>query len=247
MTQARAAVRRDDDQLRIDFLGIGNDLVARIAESNRNDPREVTPREAGGYGLDAQWSDDLHHTIHALLTGERAGYIQDYGAIEYLGKAYREAYVFDGRYSVGRGRSFGRPARGVPGSRLVVFTQNHDQVGNRPGGERLGHLVGEHKARLAAALVLFSPMVPMLFQGEEWLASAPFLFFTDYGEPALREATLAGRRQQSEEFGWGSDVPDPEAEETFSRSVLDWAEREREPHAGMLSWYRALIGLRRRR
>ena len=217
-----------------------------IAESNRNDPREVTSRDAGGLGLDAQWNDDLHHVLHALLTEERGGYIQDYGAIEYLGKAYREAYVFDGRYSVGRGRSFGRPARGVPGSRLVVFTQNHDQVGNRPGGERLGHLVGEHKARLAAALVLFSPMVPMLFQGEEWLASAPFLFFTDYGEPALREATLAGRRQQSEEFGWGSDVPDPEAEETFSRSVLDWEEQRSEPHAGMLSWYRALIGLRRR-
>ncbi len=222
---------------------VGRHMVL-IAESNRNDPREVTPREAGGYGLDAQWSDDLHHTIHALLTGERAGYIQDYGEMEDLTKVYREAYVFDGRYSAGRQQSYGRPARGLPGSRFVVFSQNHDQVGNRPWGERLGHLVGADKARLAAALVLFAPYVPMLFQGEEWLAGAPFLFFTDYGDAGLREPTIEGRRKQSEEFGWGSEVPDPQAEETFRRSVLDWAEQEREPHAGALAWYRSLIRLR---
>ncbi|GAC1457442.1 MAG: malto-oligosyltrehalose trehalohydrolase [Candidatus Limnocylindrales bacterium] len=216
-----------------------------IAESDLNDPRFVTPREQGGYGIDAQWSDDLHHAIHALLTGERAGYYADFGTVDDLAKALRQAFVYDGRHSTFRGRPHGRAANGLSGHRFLAYSQDHDQVGNRACGERLEHLVGPAKARIAAALVLLSPFVPMLFQGEEWAASSPFQYFTDHG-PELGRLVRDGRRQEFASFGWDPlRVPDPQDPATFERSKLRWEERTLTANATMLAWYRDLIALRR--
>ncbi|HEY8517662.1 MAG TPA: malto-oligosyltrehalose trehalohydrolase [Candidatus Binatia bacterium] len=223
---------------------LGRHLVL-IAESDLNDPRLLRAREAGGYGLDAQWSDDFHHALHAVLTGEQHGYYADFGPLADLARAVERAYVYDGRYSPHRGRRHGRAADGLDGERFVVFAQNHDQVGNRAAGERLAHLVSEGRARIAAALVLASPYVPLLFQGEEWGATAPFQYFTAHEEKELADAVREGRRKEFAAFGWGDDVPDPQAKETFLRSKLDWSELEREPHASLLAWHRELIRLRR--
>jgi maltooligosyltrehalose trehalohydrolase len=218
-----------------------------IAESDLNDPRLVRDPERGGYGLDAQWSDDLHHALHAALTGERTGYYADYGRLEDVARALRRAYVFDGRYSVYRERRHGRPIGDLGGSRFVVCLQNHDQVGNRAAGERSSALMSTGLLRVGAALVLTSPFVPMLFQGEEWGASTPFLYFTDHRDPMLARAVSQGRKDEFAAFGWDrSAVPDPQDQSSFIRSRLDWAEPGREPHAGLLAWHRALIDLRRR-
>jgi maltooligosyltrehalose trehalohydrolase len=223
----------------------GRPLVL-IGESDLNDPRVVRPREVGGYGLDAQWSDDLHHALHAALTGERSGYYQDFGPLADVARALRRAYVYDGRYAPHRGRVHGRPAADLPGHRFLGYAQTHDQVGNRARGERLGHLVGPELAGVAAALVLTSPFVPMLFQGEEWNASSPFQYFTDHVSPELAEAVRRGRREEFRAFGWApEDVPDPQDEATFLRSKLDWAEVKRPPHAAHLELTRKLIALRR--
>lgn len=219
-----------------------------IAESDLNDPRLVRPVEAGGYGLDAQWSDDLHHSLHALLTGERTGYYADFGSLADLAKALRQAFVYDGRYSRSRRRRHGRPPLGVPPSRFLGYAQTHDQVGNRAQGERLVHLAGEGGARVAAALVLCSPFVPMLFQGEEWGASTPFQYFTDHEDADLGRAVSEGRRREFAAFGWApEEVPDPQDEATFERSRLRWDEVGGEPHAGLLDWHRRLVALRRDR
>jgi maltooligosyltrehalose trehalohydrolase len=225
---------------------IGRRLVL-IAESDLNDPRLLHSRERGGYALQAQWSDDFHHALHTVLTEERAGYYRDFGTLDDLAKALREGFVYDGgRYSVYRERHFGRPATDLGGERFVCFTQNHDQVGNRARGERLAHLVSLGRAKIAAAVLLLSPFVPMLFQGEEWAASAPFQYFTGHEEPELARAVTEGRKREFAAFGWSADeVPDPQTLSTFARSKLDWSERDREPHRGMLEWYRALIALRR--
>ena len=217
-----------------------------IAESDLNDPRLVRSREAGGYGLDAQWSDDFHHALHAAFTGERTGYYQDFGHLSHVATALTRVFVNDGRYSRYRRRRHGRPATGLPGSRFLGYAQDHDQVGNRAVGERSAALMSEGRLRIAAALLMCSPFVPMLFMGEEWGASTPFLYFTDHGDPALAEAVTDGRRGEFAAFGWrAADVPDPQAVETFTRSRLDWDEPSREPHASLLSWHRALIRLRR--
>ncbi len=217
-----------------------------IAESNLNDPRIVRPREHGGYGIDAQWSDDLHHALHVALTGERSGYYEDFEGLGDVAKALTDAYVYDGRYSVFRRRRHGRPATGLSGHRFLGFLQTHDQVGNRARGERIGHLASPGKVRAAAALVLCAPFVPMLFQGEEWGASAPFQYFTDHRDPALAEAVREGRRREFAAFGWApEEVPDPQDPATFERSRLDWGEPDREPHRSMLAWYRDLLRLRR--
>lgn len=224
---------------------LGRHLVL-IAESNRNDPRIVTSWERGGYGIDAQWSDDLHHAIHTVLTGECDGYYRDFGTLEHLTKALEDVFVYDGRYSPYRMRRRGRPVGDPPADRFITCLQNHDQVGNRARGERIGHLVGARRLQIGAALALMAPTVPLLFQGEEWAAGTPFQFFTDYQDPALAEAVRAGRRREFAAFGWDpADVPDPQAVETFARSSLDWGELRREPHAGILDWYRRLIHLRR--
>ncbi|MGH2774033.1 MAG: malto-oligosyltrehalose trehalohydrolase [Actinomycetota bacterium] len=215
-----------------------------IAESDLNDPRLVRSTEAGGFGLDAQWSDDFHHALHALLTREHNGYYSDFGTVEQLATALKNAFVYAGRYSAFRERKHGRPTTGLPGGRFLGYLQNHDQVGNRAAGERLTLLASPGLLKVGAALVLTAPFVPMLFMGEEWGASTPWLYFTDH-DPELGRAVSEGRRREFEAFGWRpEDVPDPQDEETFARSRLDWSESQRGPHTELLNWHRALIGLR---
>ena len=222
----------------------GRDLVV-IAESDLNDPRLVTAPEAGGYGMDAQWSDDFHHALFTVLTGERGGYYRDFGTLADLAKALREVFVYDGRYSPYRDRMHGRPVQGLPGWRFLGYSQNHDQVGNRAQGERLEHLAGLGRAKIAAALELTAPFVPMIFQGEEWAATAPFQYFTDH-DAELGRLVSEGRKQEFAAFGWDpAEVPDPQARATWDRSKLNWAERTQGEHAEMLEWYRRLIALRR--
>ncbi|MBW3662869.1 MAG: malto-oligosyltrehalose trehalohydrolase [Actinobacteria bacterium] len=218
-----------------------------IAESDLNDPRLVRPREAGGYGLGAMWSDDLHHALHVALTGERSGYYVDFDDLSDVAYALRHGFVYDGRHSVYRQRVHGRPADDVPGSRFVGYLQNHDQIGNRARGERVTDLVSPERAAAGAALILTAPIVPLLFQGEEWAASTPFPYFTDHHDPELIEAVRRGRREEFAAFGWAPDeVADPQDPATVVSAMLRWDERDAEPHAGMLGWYRRLIALRRR-
>jgi maltooligosyltrehalose trehalohydrolase len=219
-----------------------------IAESDLNDPRLLWSRERGGYGLHAQWSDDFHHAVHAAITGERDGYYGDFGGLHAIATALRHAYVYAGRRSRHRGRRHGRPASGLSGARFLGYIQNHDQVGNRARGERLSHLVGPDLQKVAAALVLTAPFVPMLFQGEEWAASTPFQYFTDHPDPELGAAVREGRRGEFESFGWSpDDVPDPQDPATFERSRLQWSERQQTPHGDVAAWYRRLIAFRRSR
>lgn len=220
--------------------------LALIAESDLNDPRIVRPREVGGYGLAAQWNEDFHHALHALLTGERHGYYADFGRLRDLAKALGQGFVYDGRYSIYRGRRHGRPAQGLSGRRFVGCLQNHDQVGNRAGGERTSHLLSAGRLKIGAALVMSAPFVPMLFQGEEWGASTPFQYFTDHQQGELGERVRKGRREEFAAFGWDpEDIPDPQARATFERSKLDWSELDRQPHRELLDWHRSLIRLRR--
>jgi maltooligosyltrehalose trehalohydrolase len=217
-----------------------------IAESDLNDPRLATPVAIGGYGLTAHWEDDFHHAVHALLTGERDGYYEDFGSVEQLARALRRAYVYEGDYSRHRRRRHGRPHL-LEGEQLVVCVQNHDQVGNRARGDRLCHLVSPGRARIAAALLLLSPFVPLLFMGEEWAASSPFPFFSSHTDPGIAGATTRGRIQEFTAFGWRpEDVLDPQSPATFEAARLRWSERAGEEHLEMLAWYRALLGLRRR-
>ena len=215
-----------------------------VAESDRNDPRVVRPRPEHGWGATACWDDDFHHALHAVLTTEGSGYYMNVGSLGQLAKAMRDAYVYDGQFSEFRQRRHGRPADGIDGDSFVVCLQNHDQVGNRAFGERTSALVGTGLLMVRAALLVLSPYVPMLFQGEEWGASTPFLYFTDHKDPSLGRAVTEGRRREHR-VGAGLEVPDPQARETFERSKLDWSELEREPHRGLLEWYRRLLALRR--
>ncbi len=222
------------------------DLIV-IAESDQNDPRLVSGSAAGGYGLDSCWADEWHHALHALLTGERDGYYSDFGSLPVLAKALRQAWVHDGSYSGYRRRVHGRSPAGLSGSQFVVCAQNHDQVGNRAAGERLTSLTTAGRLKVAAALLLTSPFVPMLFQGEEWGATTPFPYFTDHRDPELAEAVREGRKAEFAAFGWDpDDIPDPQDSATFERAKLDWAQAARDGHAELLSWYRELIALRAR-
>lgn len=217
-----------------------------VAESDLNDPRLLWSRENGGYGLDAQWSDDFHHALHAVLTGEHVGYYGDFGGLADLAGVLRNGWFYDGLYSDFRGRRHGRPLGDLDGSHLIGYLQNHDQAGNRPCGERISHLVGIELARVGAAFSLTAPFVPLLFQGEEWAATSPFLYFTDHFEAELGREVERGRRREFAEFGWRSqDAPDPQDPDTFGRSRLRWDEAEQEPHASFLLWIRDLIRLRR--
>ncbi len=219
---------------------------ALIAESDLNDPRLLWPPERGGYGFDAQWSDDFHHALHTLLTGERNGYYEDYGSLADLAKALTHAFVYDGQYSLHRQRCHGRPHGGLSGHRFLGYLQNHDQVGNRAEGCRISQLVDPARAKIGAALVLTSPFVPMLFMGEEWGASTPFLYFADHQEPELARAVREGRRREFAAFGWPPEaIPDPQEHKTFELSKLDWSEIGLAPHCELASWYRKLIQLRR--
>lgn len=238
------------EQLAEEVQALGAELkrhVLVIAESDANDPSLVRRREAGGYGLDAVWSDDWHHALHTVLTGERTGYYADFGTLAMLGKALRQAWVYDGVWSARRQKTRGEKATGVMGERFVVAIQNHDQVGNRAQGERIGALVDEGAVKVAAALLLMAPFTPMLFQGEEWASSSPFLYFTDHADPELSEAVRAGRRREFAAFGWDPDsIPDPQAASTFERSRLDWSELDEPSHRRIFDWYQALIRLRKR-
>lgn len=218
-----------------------------IAESDLNDPRVVARPEVGGYGMDAQWSDDFHHALHTALTGEKSGYYTDFGGLGDVAQCLQNVFVYGGSYSPHRRRVHGRavPAD-MPSTRFLGYLQNHDQVGNRAVGERSSHLMSFGRLKVGAALVLLSPFVPMLFQGEEWGASTPFQYFTDHADPDLGRAVSEGRRREFASFGWSpDDVPDPQALETFERSRLLWSELAEPSHAELLEWHRSLIALRR--
>ncbi|MGW0700711.1 malto-oligosyltrehalose trehalohydrolase [Streptomyces sp. NPDC002867] len=221
-----------------------------IAESDRCDPRTTSSRAEGGLGLHAQWNDDFHHALHAALTGESQGYYADFARapMAALAKTMNHVFFHDGTFSTFRGRTHGRPVdvNTTPGYRFLGYAQTHDQIGNRALGDRLSATLTPGLLACAAALVLTSPFTPMLFMGEEWGASTPWMYFTDHTDPELAEAVRAGRRREFAEHGWAEeDVPDPQSPATRERSCLDRSEREREPHAALLAWYRELIALRR--
>lgn len=217
-----------------------------IAESDLNDPRIVTPREAGGLGMDAQWSDDFHHALFAVLSPKpEKGYYADFGELGQLAKALEQNFVYDGEYSRYRNRVHGRPAGHLSQHKFLGYIQNHDQVGNRGLGDRLREIAGFDRSKIAAALVLMGPFIPMLFQGEEWAVSSPFQYFADHDEEMGRLVS-EGRKREFAAFGWAPEsIPDPEAIETFERSKLKWGELNEGEHAEMLDWYRQLIRLRR--
>jgi maltooligosyltrehalose trehalohydrolase len=224
--------------------------VFLIAESDLNDPRLVTSREAGGYGLDAQWSDDFHHALHTLLTGERQGYYADFGSTEVLAKTLTRVFFHDGTWSSFRGRTHGRPVDTLrtPGHRFLGFLQNHDQIGNRATGDRISAGLSPGLLKVGAGLLLTAPFTPMLFMGEEWGADTPWRYFSDHREPDLARAVSEGRRREFADHGWASDdVPDPQDPETYRSSILDWRELDEPGHRELLDWYRALIALRRAR
>lgn len=216
-----------------------------IAESDQNDPKLVRPKERGGFGLDAQWLDDFHHCIHALLTGEREGYYADYGEIEQLAKALQEGFVYTGEYSTYRKCRRGVPAQDIPAYRFVVFSQNHDQVGNRTVGDRLEHLVHFEALKLAAATVIFSPFIPLLFMGQEYGEESPFQYFVSHSDPDLINAVREGRKSEFTSFAWEDEPPDPEGEETFRRSKLQWERRTIGKHKELLEFYRLLLRMRK--
>jgi maltooligosyltrehalose trehalohydrolase len=208
----------------------------------------VTPREGGGYGLDAQWSDDFHHALHVALTGETSGYYADFAPLSALAKVCEKGFFHDGTWSSFRGRDHGAPvdtAR-MPSWRLVVCSQNHDQIGNRARGDRLTEHLDDDQLACAALLTLCGPFTPMLFMGEEWAASTPFQFFTSHPQPELGKATAEGRIEEFERMGWDpAEVPDPQDPATFERSKLDWSELSHARHSRLLAVYHQLADLRR--
>jgi maltooligosyltrehalose trehalohydrolase len=237
----------EDLAVRVEVLSahVGRPLYV-IAESDLNDPRLVARREVGGYGRDAQWSDDYHHALHTVLTGEKAGYYTDFGSLAQVATALERAFVYAGEFSAHRGRAHGRPPAGIPAWRFLGYLQDHDQIGNRAVGERSSHLMSGGRLKAGAALVLLAPFTPMLFMGEEWGASSPFQYFTDHRDPALGRLVSEGRRREFASFGWQpEDVPDPQDPATFERSKLRWDEVASTPHAELLQWHKDLIALRR--
>lgn len=224
--------------------------VQVIAESDLNDPRLLRPVERGGYAMDAQWSDDFHHSVHVLLTGEHAGYYKGFaeyrdGPARALAQALARRFAFDGNYASHRRRQHGAPAIDISADHFVLFIQNHDQVGNRAAGERLDALVCPDARRLAAALLLLSPYVPLIFMGEEYGEPAPFLYFVSHSDPQLIEAVRKGRSEEFESFGWGNGVPDPQAIETFERSRIHFELARAGEHAKLRELYRELLVIRR--
>ncbi len=216
-----------------------------IAESDLNDTRVIRPAESGGYGLDAQWSDDFHHALHTLLTGERTGYYEDFGKLEHLRKALEEGFVYSGQYSNHRRRRHGNSSREVPAQQFVVSAQNHDQVGNRLFGDRLSTLLSFEALKLAAGMVLLSPFIPLLFMGEEWGERAPFLYFNSHSDAALIEAVRRGRREEFAAFRWEGEPLDPQDEATYLNSKVDHTLKQRDPHEKLWRYYQELIKLRK--
>jgi maltooligosyltrehalose trehalohydrolase len=229
-----------------------NDLESRlhrkfylIAESDLNDSRLLQSQDKGGYGLRSQWSDDFHHSLHSLLTGEQAGYYSDFGAVHHLAETMRNGWFYAGQHSNFRRRKHGNSPAGLARSNFVVCIQNHDQIGNRARGERLSELVSFEGLKLAAGVTVLAPFIPLLFMGEEYGETAPFQYFTSHGDPALIEAVRKGRQEEFAAFAWEGEVPDPQDEATFSRSKLNHQLKEREQHRTLRELYRELLGIRK--
>jgi len=216
-----------------------------IGESSADNVRLIKPPEFGGYGLDAQWNDDFHHSIHTLLTGDNTGYYQDYGQMEHLVKAFREGFVYSGEFSHFRQRRHGTSSKDIPAERFVVFAQNHDQVGNRAKSDRLSRIVSFEALKLAAGLVILSPFVPLLFMGEEYGETASFPFFIDHSDPMLIEATRKGRRQEFATFQWQGEIPDPQDEATFLSAKIPHMLKEQGQHRALYEFHKELIRLRK--
>jgi maltooligosyltrehalose trehalohydrolase len=222
--------------------------LSLIAESDKNDPRLITPRDRGGYGMTAQWDDDIHHAIHSAVSGERQGYYGDFGTLETLAQTLRQGYFHAGTYSSFRHRRHGRPldTSMIPATRLLAYTLTHDQVGNRAVGDRPSQNLTSGQQAVKAALVLGSPYTALLFMGEEWGSTSPFQFFSSHPEPDLARATAEGRKREFAEHGWDADeIPDPQDPETFLRSKLNWDEIDDGDHARLRRIYRELLTLRR--
>lgn len=217
-----------------------------IAESDLNDVRVINRAAAGGWELDAQWNDDFHHSLNALLTGARRGYLADFGRVADLRKALADSFVYDGRYSVYRHRRHGNPATALPGDQFVVFTQNHDQIANAAAGRRLSETISPQAQKLAAMVLVCAPNLPMLFMGQEFSASTPFLYFTSFVDTGLAKAVSEGRKREYEGFLHDQPFSDPQEFETFARSRLNWDEPSRPAHAAILEFYRSLLALRRK-
>ena len=216
-----------------------------IAESDLNDAKVIRPRISGGYGLDAQWNDDFHHCIHTLLTGEKEGYYKDFGKTRHLVKSLTEGYAYSGEYSAFRKRNHGNSAKDRSAEQFIVFSQNHDQTGNRMLGERLSGLVSFEALKLAAGITLLSLYLPLLFMGEEYGEDAPFLYFVEHADPDLIEAVRKGRKKEFAAFNWKEELPDPQAIETFLKSKLNWGKKEKGYHGVLLAFYKKLITVRR--
>ncbi len=225
-----------------------NRSILVIAESNQNNVRLIDPPEKGGYNLDGVWADDFHHAVHTLLTGESEGYYRDFGSPEDLLKAYREAFVYNGLFSIHRRRRHGNRVGNTPRDRFCVCIQNHDQVGNRAMGDRFGTLLEPSAQRLAAGLLLISPFTPLLFMGEEYGEKNPFPFFCSFIDKELIEAVRVGRREEfaKHAFQWETEPPDPQSEETFAKATLTWQWPEGTHHAGLRRLYQDLLAARRR-
>ncbi|GAC1541730.1 MAG: malto-oligosyltrehalose trehalohydrolase [Herpetosiphon sp.] len=228
-----------------DFAGRHGRQVYLIAENDRNDARVVTPTAAGGYGLDGQWSDEFHHTLHTLLTGERAGYYEDFGFFQQFVKAYREGFVYSGEYAPARQRRHGTSSLHLPATGFVICTQNHDQVGNRMLGERPSQLVDFASLKLLAGALLLSPYLPLLFMGEEYGETAPFLYFVSHGDADVIAAVQRGRHDEFAAFAWQGEAPDPQSEATFERSRLNHALAQSGKHRVMLELYMTLLAWRK--
>ncbi|MCW5964357.1 MAG: malto-oligosyltrehalose trehalohydrolase [Bryobacterales bacterium] len=222
-----------------------NRRIYTIAESAANDARWIRPTAQGGFGLDAQWNDDFHHSLRRTLTGEAQGYYADYPHFSQLGKGLREGFIYSGEYSAYRRRSHGSHSADFLPSQFVVCCQNHDQVGNRMRGDRLGQTVSLPALKLAAAWVLLSPYIPLLFMGEEYNETAPFPYFVHHGDPHLIEAVRAGRRHEFAAFSWDGDPPDPQDEATFLSAKINPDQRHDGIHAELFAWYQELILMRK--
>ncbi len=223
-----------------------NRKVHIIPESDLNDSRLIRSKQEGGYNLDAQWNDDFHHCIHSLVTGERKGYYEDFGSLDHLARCLKERFVYSGQYSSYRKRKHGNRAWDLPGSRFVVFSQNHDQVGNRVLSERLSNLISFEEQKLVAGLVLLSPFIPLIFMGEEYGETAPFPYFISHGDPDLIQAVREGRKREFQSFQWAGEPMDPQGEETFQAAKLNRDLMKTGRHGALYSFYKELISLRAR-
>jgi maltooligosyltrehalose trehalohydrolase len=222
-----------------------NRRIHVIPESALNDVRLIQVPELGGMGLDAQWNDDFHHALHTALTGEQGGYYQDFGGLGDLAKAFRKGFVYAGQYSVYRKRRHGNSSREVPARRFVVFSQNHDQVGNRMMGDRLSALVNFEKLKLAAGVLLLSPFLPLIFMGEEYGESAPFPYFISHSDPDLVQAVREGRRREFQTFAWQGEPPDPADPAVFRKARIQPSLRRKGRHRILFDLYCELIRMRK--